>query len=131
MILQLKIVGVLLLLMALLHAGFPRYFNWVGELKSLSLINRQMMYIHTLFIALVLLLMGLLCLSCASDLITTELGRKVALGLSAFWLARLLVQFFGYSADLWRGKPFETTIHVIFSLLWTYLTIVFGLVFWQ
>ncbi|MBG8555928.1 hypothetical protein [Hymenobacter guriensis] len=129
--LQLKLIGALLLLLAGLHAGFPRYFNWAGELKPLSLINRQMMYVHTLFIALVVLLMGLLCLGYASDLLHTRLGHGVALGLSVFWLVRLVVQFFGYSAELWRGKRFETTIHVVFSLLWLYLTGFFFLIYWQ
>lgn len=117
--------------LACLHAGFPRYFNWAGELKSLSLINRQMVYIHTLFIALVVLLMGVLCWWCAPELIATPLGRKVALGLGLFWMARLLVQFFGYSVELWRGKGFETAVHISFSLLWAYLTMVFFAIYWQ
>ncbi|MCB2407892.1 hypothetical protein [Hymenobacter lucidus] len=127
---QLKIVGVLLVGLALLHAGFPRYFNWAGELKPLSLINRQMVYVHTLFIALVVLLMGLLCLGSAPDLVHTRLGRVVALGLGCFWLARLVVQLVGYSAELWRGKRFETTVHIAFVGLWAYLTGIFFAVYW-
>ncbi|UOQ70139.1 hypothetical protein [Hymenobacter cellulosilyticus] len=115
--------------MALLHAGFPRYFNWAGELQPLSLINRQMVYVHTLFIALTVLLMGLLCLSSAAELVHTHLGRVVCLGLGLFWLVRLLVQLVGYSAELWRGKRFETTVHAAFIVLWSYLTGVFLLVF--
>ena len=128
---QLKLIGALLVLLALLHAGFPRYFDWASELRPLRLINRQMLYVHTLFVALVVLLMGLLCLSCAAELLHTHLGHVVALGLGLFWLVRLLVQFFGYSAALWRGRRFETTVHVVFSLLWTYLTVVFLAVYWQ
>lgn len=120
-----KLVGGLLTGLALLHGVFPRYFNWAEDLRPLTLINRQLMYIHTLFIALVVLLMGLLCWSAAPELVTTPLGRKVALGLGLFWLARLLVQFFGYSRQLWRGKRLETTVHVVFVVLWTYLTGVF------
>ena len=128
---QLKIVGALLVGLAVLHAGFPRYFNWAGELRPLSLINRQMVYVHTLFIALAVLLMGLLCLSSAADLVHTRLGHVVALGLSLFWLVRLVVQLVGYSAELWRGKRFETVVHAAFIVLWTYLTGVFFAVFWQ
>jgi hypothetical protein len=39
--------------------------------------------------------------------------------------ARLFIQFFGYSSKLWKGKIFETLIHIIFSLFWIYLSIVF------
>jgi hypothetical protein len=70
-------------------------------------------------------LMGLLCLSSADELIETSLGKKIALGLGVFWSIRLFIQFFGYSADLWKGKAFETIVHILFSLLWAYVSIVF------
>ena len=123
-----KVIGVLLLGLALVHCIFPRYFNWKDELSKLSLINRQMMQVHTLFIAFVLLLMGLLCLTSIFDLLSTTLGHRVCLGLGLFWLARLLVQFFWYSPKLWRGKISETTIHVLFVMLWCYLSAVFLIV---
>lgn len=125
MAIHLKIIGILLMALALLHFIFPRYFNWKNELPALSLINRQMMVVHTFFIALMVFLMGLLCLSSADELIETSLGKKVALGLAVFWSIRLFIQFFGYSADLWKGKTFETLVHILFSLLWAYLSIVF------
>jgi len=120
-----KIIGVLLIALAFVHIFFPKYFNWDKELKSLSLINRQMMTVHTFFIALTVLLMGLLCLTSSAELIETNLGKKISLGLGVFWTVRLFIQFFGYSTDLWKGKKFETFMHIIFSLLWTYLSIIF------
>jgi len=126
--LQLEFIGVLLVVLALLHAGFAWYFDWRREFAAVSLINRQMMYVHTFFIALAVLLMGLLCLTSAAELVSSLLGRRVALGLGVFWLARLLIQFFGYSTTLWRGKQFETIVHVAFSLLWAYVSGVFLLI---
>jgi hypothetical protein len=114
--------------LAWLHAAFARYFNWRHEFAAISLLNRQMMYVHTFFIAFTVLLMGLLGLTSAAELTHTALGRKLALGLGCFWLARLLIQFFGYSTQLWRGKRFETLIHVAFSALWVYLSAIFLLV---
>lgn len=127
----LKITGFLLIFLALIHFIFPAYFNWGKELTSLSLINRQMMYVHTFFIALVVFLMGLFCLTSSEELIQTALGKKFALGLSIFWALRLFVQFFGYSSKLWKGKPLETTIHVLFSFLWASFSLVFFLVYWN
>ena len=127
--LHLKIIGVLLITLAFIHVAFPKYFNWKRELSLVSLINRQMMYVHTLFIAVVVFLMGFLCFTSANDLITTSLGKKVSLGLAVFWAARLFVQFVGYSSKLWRGKTFETIVHVLFSMLWMYLSIVFWLIY--
>lgn len=128
---QLELCGALLVALALLHGAFPRYFNWRQEFARVSLLSRQVMYVHTFFIALVVLLMGVLCLSEAPALAGTALGRRVALGCGIFWAARLLAQFVGYSPALWRGKPFETTVHVVFALLWLYLSVVFLWVAWH
>lgn len=120
-----KITGVLLVALALVHLIFPKYFQWKEELKSLSLINRQMMLVHTFFIAFTVFMMGILCLTSANELIDTTLGKKISFGLGIFWVIRLFIQFFGYSSALWKGKSFETAIHVIFSLLWFYFSAVF------
>jgi len=123
--LHLKIISILLIVLAFIHAIFPKYFNWKKELNSLSIINRQLMYVHSLFIAIVVFLTGILCLTSAPELINTNLGRKISLGLGVFWTIRLFIQFFGYSPAIWKGKPFETTVHVLFSLLWSYLSLIF------
>jgi hypothetical protein len=123
--LNLEIIGYILILLALGHVIFPHYFNWADELRQVSLINRQLMYVHTFFIGLVLMLMGLLCITSANEIISTALGRRIALGLGIFWLARLFIQFFVYSPELWKNKLRETLIHVVFVLLWTYLSAMF------
>jgi len=120
--LNLSIAGTLLILLAAAHTVFPRYFNWSKELSALSLVNRQMMYIHTFFIALVLLLMGLLCLTSATQIVTTTLGHRLLLGLGIFWTIRLIIQFFGYSPHIWKGKRLETSIHILFVVLWCYFS---------
>ena len=126
---HLKIIGVVLIALAMIHIIFPKYFNWSKELSSLSLINRQMMTVHTFFIALTVFLIGLLCLTSSDELLNTVLGKKISLGLGIFWLVRLFVQFFVYSHLHWKGKRFETTVHILFSFLWTYLSVIFILVY--
>lgn len=122
MILLLQILGIVLILLALLHLIFPRYFRWKEELAGLSLINREIMMVHTFFIALTVLLMGLLLLTSADLLTATVLGRRLSGGLAFFWGVRLLCQFFWYSPANWRGKPFETMAHILFTVLWLTLT---------
>jgi len=124
---QFNIIGAILIILAFAHIIFPVYFNWKNDLMKLSLINRQMMKVHTIFIALIVLLMGILCLTSSKDLIETDLGKTISLGLAFFWTIRLLIQFFGYSSLLWKGKKFETMVHIIFSLLWIYMSGVFWL----
>lgn len=125
------IIGSIFIVLALIHAIFPKYFEWEKEFSSLSLINRQVMKIHTVFIALMVFLMGLLCLTSSDELIETILGKKIVLGLAVFWSTRLFVQFFGYSSKLWKGKLFETIIHIIFSLLWIYISFVFWIIYFN
>lgn len=127
--LHLKIIGWIFIILAIVHVIFPRYFDWKNELSHLMLINRQMMIVHTFFVAFTVFLMGLLCLTSYNMLIDSELGHRISLGFCIFWMARLFIQFFGYSSELWKGKSFETFVHIIFSLFWTYVSIVFLLVF--
>lgn len=123
---QIRIIGILLIVLAFVHAIFPRYFNWGHDLKSLSLINRQMMKVHTFFIALTVFMIGVLCVFRANDLVATEFGSVVSLGLAVFWGIRLVFQLFVYSSELWKGKIFETSIHILFTCFWLYMTFVFG-----
>lgn len=120
-----RIIGYLLASLALVHIIFPRYFNWKEQLNSLTLINRQMVQVHTFFIAFTVFAMGVLCITSYADLIGTKLGKHICFGLGVFWTIRLFVQLFVYSPKLWKGKTFETIVHILFSLFWTYMGVVF------
>ena len=128
---HLKIIGALLIVLSLIHFLLPQRFDWKTELPRLGLMNRQMMLVHTFFIALVVILMGVLCITSAKELIETPLGNKISLGMCIFWTARLFTQFFVYSSMLWKGKMFETAVHVLFSALWVYISVVFFLIYWN
>lgn len=122
------IIGSFLILLAFVHIIFPKYFNWKEELEKLSLMNHQMLKVHAFFIALTIFLMGVLLLFSTHDLLTTQLGRIIILGFAIFWTIRFFVQLFVYSSKLWRGKIFETTVHVFFTFLWIYISSVFWIV---
>lgn len=127
--LHLKIIGFSLIALGLVHSIFPKHFNWKKELGSLSIMNREMMYVHTFFIAFTLILVGLLCLTSATEIINTTLGKRISLGLGVFFTFRLYVQFFVYSTKTWRDKTFETIVHILFSIYWTYLSVIFILIY--
>lgn len=117
-----KIVGSLLIALSLMHIIIPKYFRWRQELISVSLITKQILYVHTFFIAFIVLLMGLLCLSYSHELLHNPFGKVISLGLFGFWFTRLIFQFFVYSPKVWHGKRFETVMHVLFSALWLYIS---------
>ncbi len=123
--LHLKIIGIIFISLSLVHIGFPKKFDWQNDLKNLSLINRQIMHAHTFFIALFVLLNGLLFVFYAKELIGNHpLSKALNIGLLIFWGFRSITQHFFYSSKLWSGKKFETSIHILFSLLWLYVIIV-------
>ena len=94
------------------------------------MINRQLFYVHTFFVAFTIFLMGCLCLFGAPTLLASSpLGVWVAGGLLAFWLARLYCQYFVYDKSLWVGQRFNTFVHIIFGLLWAWYSITYGLLF--
>ena len=127
--LNIKIAGIFMILLSLMHIGFPRYFKWEIELKKVSLINKQLMEVHTFFVAFTVFLMGILCFISSNDLIYSILGRRISMGLGIFWGIRLCIQLFGFSSNLWKGKTFETSMHFLFTIIWIYFTISFLILF--
>lgn len=113
------------MLLAISHVFMPKYFNWKNDFKNLSLFNRQMVKTHTFFIALFVFGIGLISFMASSEIIQTNLGHKIAFGFGVFWTFRLFFQLFGYSPKLWKGKTFETIIHIIFTIFWIYASYVY------
>jgi hypothetical protein len=130
--LHLRAAGALQILLALLHLGFPRRFQWHTELARLSLLNRQMFAVHTFFVCVVLVLFGVPSLVDPRALLEpSRLSRWVLGGITSFWLLRLGCQWFVYDPALWRGKRFETVMHALFTVLWCYLVAVYGGCLWH
>ena len=125
--LHLRIAGALLIALAGAHVTFPRRFKWREEMARVSLLNRQMFFVHIFFICLGLAMNGALALFWTNALLEKSALAAVVLGcITLFWFLRLLVQLFVYDSSLWRGNRFNTCMHVVFSLFWTYLMCTFG-----
>jgi cation transport ATPase len=129
---HLQIVGVSQIALALAHTTFTRRFNWKEETARLSPLNRQIFYVHTVFLCVVLTLFGLLSLFCANELLApSRLAAFVLAGLTFFWTLRWLFQFFVYDSRLWKGNRFNMNVHIIFSAVWTYFGCVYGAALWN
>lgn len=128
---HLQVAGTALILLALLHAAFPRRFNWHEETARLSPLNRQIFFVHSFFIALTLAIFGALSFVIAASLAApSAVSRTVLAGFVVFWTLRLATQLFVYDASLWRGDRFNTAVHVVFAAFWTYLVSVYGTALW-
>ena len=132
LLINLRAAGVLLAALVVVNLFVPSRFGWRTDLSRVSLLNRQIFQAHSVFLVLTLALSSALLLTSADALLApSRLSRAILVGLTIFWGLRMLMQWFFYSADIWRGNRFFTTMHVVFSLAWVYLTTVFGAALWQ
>src|SRR3954466_15514222 len=123
----LRVCGSCLLGLFVLNFFVPKRFKWAEELPRLSRLNRRIFQVHAIFIALILLMMGLLLVTLPRGLIAPDpLARAVCAGLAVFWTVRLWMQWFLYDAELWRGKTFATVMHFAFTGLWVLLVTTFS-----
>jgi len=129
---HIQFVGALQILLAFAHITFKDRFNWKEETARLSLLNRQIFYVHAVFICVVLALFGLLSLLCANELLAhNRLAAFVLAGITFFWMLRWLFQFFVYDSRLWKGNRFNTNVHLFFSAVWTYFACVYATALWN
>lgn len=125
---HLQVAGGLLIILALAQPLFDRYFGWSSETTRLTTFTRQVFHVHGFFIAVILLMMGVLSICYADELLVpSALSRAVLAGLAIFWILRLGAQWFVYDSSVWRSSRFRTVMHVAFSLLWIYLAGTFSI----
>jgi hypothetical protein len=131
-IVLLRIAGVLLLLLAIVNLFVPKHCRWADDLPRMSLLNRQIFIVHAAFIVLTIMLMAGVSLACTHELLApSRLSRALLAGMSLFWFARLLVQWFYYDRSIWRGNRFRTAMQFVFTFLWCYLSGAFAFALWQ
>lgn len=122
---NLRLAGVAMLVLAALYPIYPRRFRWSEQLQRVELLTRQVFWVHIGFIVLLLVLQGILLLGFAEALLEPNRAASALLvGIVAFWLYRLLAQLFAYDRRLWGGHRLHTTVHVVFTVLWLWITAV-------
>ncbi len=122
----LRIAGLGLLLLSILHIPIGRHLQWREDAARLSPVNAAIFHVHALFICVVLVIMGLPCLADPGIFLEpTRAGAWLSWSFAGFWTIRLYCQWFVYAGELWRGKRFETAIHWAFTGVWTGLAALF------
>jgi hypothetical protein len=131
LLIHLRIVGLVMASLVAVNLIVPSRFHWREEMARLSLANRQIFQAHGIFLVLTLALISMLLLTSADTLLEpTRLSRAVLAGLTIFWGLRMLMQWFFYSPELWRGHRFNSVMHCVFSMVWIYVTSVFAASLW-
>lgn len=79
--------------LAAFHLGFWKLFGWPHAYAGTSLANRVVPQILNLRLIYVFLCIGGVCLAFPRELADTALGHAILLGMSGFWIGRLIEQF--------------------------------------
>src|SRR5438093_2137327 len=131
LLVHLRIVGLVMAGLVVVNVVVPWRFHWREELARLSLLNRQIFEVHSIFLVLTLALLSALLLTSSDALLEpTRLSRAILIGLTIFWTLRMVVQWGFFSPEIWRGHRFNTTMHYVFSAVWVYVTTVFAAALW-
>src|SRR5687768_15258972 len=102
----------LILVAGLLHFGIliasaltPGVLAWGTELRKLSPLSRNLVWVHGWFIVLIIAGFGAVSLLHAADLAHgPRLARSVCAFIALFWAARLGVQFFVFDASPYLNR---------------------------
>ncbi|MBN1647560.1 MAG: hypothetical protein JW874_05965 [Spirochaetales bacterium] len=111
--------GVLTLLMAIFHMGFPRIFGWKKDFSGLSEANRRIFY--TIHIALYLLFIVLAAVSFIhlNELAEASgIARTLLAAVSLFWLLRTIWQVVYFRPQKKsKGMSMHIVLVAVFLLL--------------
>ncbi len=126
---------ILLLIGGMLHFGIliasaltPGVLDWRNELGRLSALSRHLVWVHGVFIVLVIIAFGCIATFNAGELATgARLARWVSGIIATFWLARLGIQFFLFDPRPYLKEVlFKVGYHGL-TVVFAYLALVFGL----
>lgn len=113
LVLALRIVGLSHLVLGLAHIVLWRALRWGKECERLTPLTARVFFVHTFFIAFVLMALGAVALLRPDLLVVrSELARLVLGAAVAFWLLRLLAQPLIFDPVLLIGSPYRTPVRV-------------------
>ena len=106
----------------------PKVLDWEASLDKLDSLSRQLVWVHGLFIVLVIVGFGLLPMLFAGELAAgTLLARGVCLFIALFWSARLIVQFFVFDAKPYLKSAFLKAGYHGLTVVFMYHAVVYSM----
>jgi hypothetical protein len=96
----LRVGGVLHFALLMASSLLPFVLDWQSDLKKLGRLSRQIVWVHGVFIVLVIIGFGTASLMLPDELAGgTLLARALCGFIALFWTARLIVQLFFFDAE--------------------------------
>jgi hypothetical protein len=106
----------------------PNVLDWRRELAKLTLLSRQLIWVHGAFIVLVIIAFGVLATCFSAELASgSALARGMCAFVALFWGARLGVQFIVFDATAYLTTAFLKTGYHALTFVFVYLAAVFAI----
>jgi hypothetical protein len=119
---NLTVAGAILIGLGVLHIALPSVLRWRQEFAGVSMVNRDVGYVHCFFIGLSCLLWGLLPVMAGRSLVAPgPVTRLVLVGAVVFWGSRLLIQLTVFNRHAARSRCWRV-LSVAATGMWLYLT---------
>jgi UDP-N-acetylmuramyl pentapeptide phosphotransferase/UDP-N-acetylglucosamine-1-phosphate transferase len=120
---SIQLAGALQLITAAANFFLPAKLHYRENLAKVSPIVRQIFTVHSIYIVLVLIGFGLICLLFPDDLSgTSALGKFVCGFLALFWGLRVVLQFAYYDGAVKKEHPLGA---LFFGTVFLYLAVIF------
>jgi hypothetical protein len=118
-----QLAGGLQLMTAVANFFLPRILRYRENLAKVSPIIREIFTIHALYIVLVLVGFGLICLLFPQELCgASPLGKFLCVFLAIFWGLRVPIQFLSYDKTVKKEHPWGA---LLFGTVFLYLALTF------
>jgi hypothetical protein len=120
---SIQLAGVLQFIIAAANFFLPAKLHYHENLAKVSPIIRQIFTVHSIYIVLVLVGFGLICLLFPHDLCgASALGKFLSSFLAIFWGLRVVLQFCYYDSAVKKEHPLGT---MFFGSVFLYLAVAF------
>jgi hypothetical protein len=124
----------LLFVGGILHFGIliasalvPRVLDWRSSLRKLNPLLRQLIWVHGLFIVLVIIAFGVLSVAFPHELAGgSRLARAVCAFIAFFWTCRLVVQFAVFDARPYLKSTLLAIGYRGLTVVFCYLALVYA-----
>ena len=121
---SIQLAGVLQFVIAVANFFAPAKLHYRENLAKVSPIIRQIFTVHSIYIVLILVGLGLICLLFPNDLCgASALGRFLCGFLAIFWGLRVVLQFTYYDSAIKKENPIGT---FCFGIAFLYLATIFA-----
>ena len=82
------------------------------KVRPLPTFIRQIFYVHWIYIVLIVGLFSTLCFGFAHELTSIRLGRLLCGFMGAFWLLRIMLQWFYYDREIRRANRWLDALYL-------------------